>query len=199
MKKSKLSVGRFLFELFIVFIGVYGAFVLNNYQQREREQKIRESYFVSFRSELRQLIGSIRQTENRINNEIEALEKYTDSLKKQPFFPLTLNFKQSLLITQAGFNDDVFIQLSQDLALSLTGGYDFVKSLEQRAERFNALSQNKLSGLSWGDLFDSQGKLKTEHQWYRRELDILKANFERVGSMMENDAAPFVDRVIDRF
>ncbi len=199
MKKNKLSVGRFLFELFIVFIGVYGAFELNNLQQRNREQKIKENYFISFGAELEQLTGSIRSTERALSREIKELEQYSDTLRSQPFYPLTISFKESLLITQAGFNSDVFVQLSRDLASSLTGGYDFVKSLEEKTARFNMLGQSKLLGLTWGDLFDNRGVLKTEYQWYQRELNILKANFNRVGNMMKNDAQPFVDQVIANF
>lgn len=199
MKKNKLSVARFLFELFIVFIGVYGAFVLNNYQQANREQKIRENYFISFRSELKQLTYNIRQAEKAISLEIDELGRYQDSLKDQAFFPLTINFKESLLITQAGFNDDVFVQLSPDLASSLTGGYDYVKSLEQMVDRFNLMAQDKLSGLKWGELFNNQGTLKTDYKWYLKQLDLLKESFNTVGSMMENEATPFVEQVIEGF
>ena len=198
-KERKLSFGRFIFELFIVFIGVYGAFELNRYQEAQREQKIREKYFITFRSELTKLIGSIRSADKAAIEELEEIKNYNDSLKNKAFYPKTIIFNESLLITQAGLNADVFVQLSPDLAASLIGGFDYVKSLELLVNDFNRITKDRLYGLKWGDLFDRDNQLKSEFLWYQNQLELISDNLVRVGNMMEYQAGPFVDQIIADF
>lgn len=186
-------------ELFIVFIGVYGAFELNRYQQNKRENTIKQNYFITFNSELRKLIADIRNAEKSVVAEMQELESYHDSIAERPFIPAFVSFRQSLLITQAGFNDDVFVQLDPSLASSLTGGYDYVKSLENMVDVFNQTSASKLSGLLWKDLFDRNNNLKDEFFWYQSRLKLLQSNFRFIGDMMENQAVPAVEVIIQEF
>jgi len=172
---------------------------LNRYQQVQREEEIREKYFITFKSELNKLIVSIRQVERSIDRELKELEGFDDSLRNESFYPQNILFNESLLITQAGLNADVFVQLSPDLAASLIGGYDYVKSLESLTKEYNQLANEKLHGLTWGDLFDKKGNIKPEYNWYPRELKFLKSNYNSVGNMMENQASPFVEKIIADF
>lgn len=200
MKRERVfSIPRFIFELFIVFIGVYGAFELNRYQQNKRENTIKQNYFITFNSELRKLIADIRNAEKSVVTEMQELESYHDSIAERPFIPAFVSFRQSLLITQAGFNDDVFVQLDPSLASSLTGGYDYVKSLENMVDVFNQTSASKLSGLLWKDLFDRNNNLKDEFFWYQSRLKLLQSNFRFIGDMMENQAVPAVEVIIQEF
>lgn len=200
MKREKrFSIGRFIFELFIVFIGVYGAFELNRYQQNQRESKIRENYFVSFSAELKKIVSDIRNAQETIDTELSELAAYTDSIAEKPFIPAFIGFKQALLITQAGFNDDVFVQLDPGLASSLTGGYDYIKNIENMVDLFNETAASKLSGLTLKDLFDGSGEIKKEFAWYESKLLSLKANFSDIGSMLQNDAVPAVNAIIQEF
>lgn len=198
MKRSrKLNIPSFLFELVIVFIGVYGAFELNNYQQGQRELKIRENYFISFQSELSKLIFDMKEVKKLVDEELEQLDTYDASDGNQAFIPIYLSFQESLLITQAGFNDDVFVQLDPSLASSLTGGYDFVKMLQAGVDNYNQAASSNLYGLVWSDLMDRNGQLKPQFQWYRNNLNLIRINFENVISMMSNQALPAVQAIID--
>lgn len=198
MKRSrKLNIPSFLFELVIVFIGVYGAFELNNYQQGQRELKIRENYFISFQSELSKLIFDMKEVKKLVDEELEQLDTYDASDGNQAFIPIYLSFQESLLITQAGFNDDVFVQLDPSLASSLTGGYDFVKMLQAMVDNYNQAASSNLYGLVWSDLMDRNGQLKPQFQWYRNNLNLIRINFENVISMMSNQALPAVQAIID--
>lgn len=200
MKRERaFSIPRFIFELFIVFIGVYGAFELNRFQQNKRENTIKQNYFITFNSELRKLIADIRNAEKSVVTEMQELGSYHDSIAERPFIPAFVSFRQSLLITQAGFNDDVFVQLDPSLASSLTGGYDYVKSLENMVDVFNQTSASKLSGLLWKDLFDRNNNLKDEFFWYQSRLKLLQSNFRFIGDMMENQAVPAVEVIIREF
>jgi len=196
-RSRKLNIPSFLFELVIVFIGVYGAFELNNYQQGQRELKIRENYFISFQSELSKLIFDMKEVKKLVDEELGQLDTYDASNGNQAFIPIYLSFQESLLITQAGFNDDVFVQLDPSLASSLTGGYDFVKMLQAGVDNYNQAASSNLYGLVWSDLMDRNGQLKPQFQWYRNNLNLIRINFENVISMMSNQALPAVQEIID--
>jgi hypothetical protein len=58
-KRSLLSrIGRWTAELFLVFIGVYAAFWLNNYQQHRQDAERRDRILASLQQELRRGIES---------------------------------------------------------------------------------------------------------------------------------------------
>ena len=54
-KHSRISrVGRWVAELVLVFVGVYGAFWLNNYQQHRQDAERRDQILASFEQQLRE-------------------------------------------------------------------------------------------------------------------------------------------------
>ncbi len=72
-KRSLLSrVGRWTAELVLVFVGVYGAFWLNNYQQHREDAGRRDQILASFEKQLRQGIESGKI--NRAKQEQKAAE-----------------------------------------------------------------------------------------------------------------------------
>jgi hypothetical protein len=72
-KRSRLSrLGRWVAELLLVFIGVYAAFWLNNYQQRQQDAERRDRILASIERTLRDGIESNKT--NRVEQEQEAAE-----------------------------------------------------------------------------------------------------------------------------
>ena len=72
-KRSLLSrVGRWTAELLLVFVGVYGAFWLNSYQQHREDAGRRDQILASFEEQLRQGIKSGKT--NRAIQEKKAAE-----------------------------------------------------------------------------------------------------------------------------
>lgn len=72
-KRSLLSrVGRWIAELLLVFVGVYGAFWLNNYQEHREEAGRRDQILASFEEQLRQGIESGKI--NRAKQEQKSVE-----------------------------------------------------------------------------------------------------------------------------
>src|ERR1044071_4925925 len=70
-KRSLLArIGRWMAELVLVFVGVYAAFWLNNYQQRRQEAERRDQILASLAQQLQEGIESGKI--NRANQEQEA-------------------------------------------------------------------------------------------------------------------------------
>jgi hypothetical protein len=72
-KRSRFwNFGRWLAELFLVFVGVYAAFWLNNYQQHRQDAERRDQILASFEQQLRKGIESSKI--NRAKQEQKAAE-----------------------------------------------------------------------------------------------------------------------------
>ena len=72
-KRSLLSrIGRWTAELVLVFVGVYGAFWLNNYQQQRQDAGRRDQILASLEEQLREGIESGKI--NRAKQEQKAAE-----------------------------------------------------------------------------------------------------------------------------
>src|SRR5207249_9226477 len=72
-KHSRLTrFGRWVAELLLVFVGVYAAFWLSNFQQRQQDAERRDRILASIERTLRQGIDSSKV--NRVGQEREAAE-----------------------------------------------------------------------------------------------------------------------------
>jgi hypothetical protein len=87
-KRPRLSrFGRWVAELLLVFIGVYAAFWLNNYQQRQQDAERRDRILASIERTLREGIESNKI--NRAEQEREAAEfrRALDAGEMPPLHP----------------------------------------------------------------------------------------------------------------
>ena len=195
MSNKKNWIGRLVVELLIVFIGVYGAFELNRYQQTKRDHKIRHSYFRSFKSELIQLSVDIKSAKNLIDSSIEDFSNAINKGEKPNPQPLNIYFEGPMLITKAGFNDDVFVQLDPGLAASLSGGYDNVQLVSSMVKDFNDLCNDRLIS-NQPIQFYKGGVLKPEFQWYMEGLKRLQLHMNRLSGMISEGAIPATDELL---
>ncbi len=197
MAKERRGLIKFIAELLIVFVGVYGAFELNRYQENKRETKIRERYFSSFSSELNKLSYDISSAQKVINSTLSEFQTALDKGEKPVPKPVNIIFEAPMLITRAGFNDDVFIQLDASLAASLSGGYDNVQLVIRQIERFNQICDNHLISNTPINFYDRQGNLKPEFHWYQKELLDLQKYMTNLDEMINKGAIPAVKKLLD--
>lgn len=199
MKLPKLNFKSFIFELIIVFVGVYGAFELNRLQEHQREQRIKLNYFNSFKSELVKLTYDIRYSQRIIDRKLEKIDSTFTAGGQPKLAPLKLSFVAPMLITKAGFNDDVFTQMSAELSASLGGGYDNVQEVSKLADEFNEACTLHLLSKDQKTFFDMNGLLKPEYQWYYDDLRMLKARFDNLYQMINEGALPATNAVLEDF
>lgn len=199
MEKRRTGLLKFIAELLIVFVGVYGAFELNRYQENNRENKIREAYIGSFKSELNKLSYDIEKTQAVINKAINEFESALQKGERPLLKPLDLFFDAPMLITIAGFNDDVFTQLDAGLAASLSGGYDNVQAVSQRVRSFNEICHRQLISNEPIEFYDRNGTLKSQFNWYLSGLKKLQAYMQNLSQMINKGAVPAVNKLITDF
>ena len=196
MKAPKINFKSFIFELVIVFVGVYGAFELNRYQEHQREQKLKVNYFNSFQSELVKLSSDIHTNQRVIDRKLHELDSAWAAGGQPELTPLKIYFGAQMLITKAGFNDDVFTQMSANLSASLSGGYDHVQAVSQQAREFNQTCRMHLISNRPIEFYDRQGKLKPQFNWYVEDLRTLKFYFDRLDQMITQGALPATREVL---
>jgi hypothetical protein len=87
-KRSLLSrVGRWTAELLLVFVGVYGAFWLNNYQQHRQDAERRDRILASLEEELRRGIESGKLETAKEEREATEFRRGLDAGEMPPLRP----------------------------------------------------------------------------------------------------------------
>src|SRR2546430_13458082 len=87
-KHSRLShVGGWVAELFLVFVGVYAAFWLNNYQQHRQDAERRDRILASLEEELRRGIDSGKLETAKEEREASEFRRALDAGEMPPLQP----------------------------------------------------------------------------------------------------------------
>ena len=87
-KRSLLSrIGRWTAELVLVFVGVYAAFWLNNYQQRQQDQERHDRILASIEQTLREGIESNRDSRAKEQQQVAEFRRAQDASEMPPLHP----------------------------------------------------------------------------------------------------------------
>lgn len=86
--KSPLRrIGRWLAELILVFVGVYAAFWLNNYQQRQQDIKRHDQILATLETELRDGIESAKAESAREDKQVGEFDRALAAGQMPPLRP----------------------------------------------------------------------------------------------------------------
>ena len=96
-KRSLLSrIGRWTAELVLVFVGVYAAFWLNNYQQRQQDQERHDRILASIEQTLREGIESNKVSRAKEQQQVAEFRRALDiAFPKAPLRSRTVGFPES--------------------------------------------------------------------------------------------------------
>ena len=87
-KRSLLSrIGRWTAELVLVFVGVYAAFWLNNYQQRQQDQERHDRILASIEQTLRKGIESNKVSRAKEQQQVAEFRRALDAGEMPPLHP----------------------------------------------------------------------------------------------------------------
>jgi len=87
-KRSLLSrIGRWTAELVLVFVGVYAAFWLNNYQQRQQDQERHDRILASIEQTLRKGIESNNVSRAKEQQQVAEFRRALDAGEMPPLHP----------------------------------------------------------------------------------------------------------------
>ena len=83
-KRIARQVGRWVAELVLVFLGVYAAFWLNTFQQRQQDAKRREQILVAFEQKVAEELESVRSQGARQKQEAAEFQRALDAGEMPP-------------------------------------------------------------------------------------------------------------------
>jgi hypothetical protein len=79
--------GRWTAELVLVFVGVYAAFWLNNYQQRQQDQERHDRILASIEQTLREGIESNKVSRAKEQQQVAEFRRALDAVEMPPLHP----------------------------------------------------------------------------------------------------------------
>jgi hypothetical protein len=173
MTRHRAFIGRFLFELVIVFVGVTAAFALDDYRESREDRQYRERMVGGLRASLNDIV--VHQSE--IEREIDAkLASFDLALRRgeRPAPPVyrepggerpPVRVWEGLVATGAARS------LDPDMFFRLARFYGSADSSGDRYQRYNAFTESRvLPYLNQPAIFYDGGRLRPEYAAYVERL-----------------------------
>ncbi|AHM60965.1 hypothetical protein D770_13555 [Flammeovirgaceae bacterium 311] len=201
LRLIRLHWRRLLSELLVVFVGVYGAFMLNNYREKQHVQQQRVNYLESFKEEL---VNVEKLTDNLAIVSDTLLTRYKRAIAngERPMLNVHLDlvYPINMLIIRSAFNEQHFEAIGSEYVAKISNGSNIISLLQERVEMFHDKSRDLLI-YTGGDpdvLYDKNGTLKPAYQWYLQDLAYFKVVSRQLQQVIEKEAIPDIERLIQQ-
>jgi hypothetical protein len=192
-REHRRLLGRFAFELVVVFVGVTAAFALENWRQEAEEARYRQTVVVA----VSQTFGSVGTHGRQISREIsDKLRVFDAAVARgdQPRLPVYREPGGEGAPTQIWdglMSTGALKALEPAMVWRLAAFYNELNSLGDRYRRYNAITETLVFGLDpdqtevWED-----GRLKPQFRAYveqLRELGIANDDVNRKAEILRRD------------
>lgn len=171
---------RLFVELVVVFIGVYLAFLLTDYQEELEKGEIRIKFYESLVVEFSTLVRHLDDEERNMLWHLSAVEEIKNGNRpKIPARPLYYSIPSLILI--AAFDSRNFESLNTDTINNIVQLTPDIEALKQKIDRFNELLVSLLVAQESNAncCYDTHGKLLDDYIWYPVLVsDIHKLNID---------------------
>lgn len=185
--------GKFTFELVVVFIGVTAAFALENWRQEAEEARYRQTVVVA----VSQTFGNVATHGREIRREIsEKLRVFDDGVARgaQPRLPVYREPGGEGPPTQIWdglMSTGALKALKPEMVWRLAAFYNELNSVGDRYRRYNAITEKLVFALD-PDQADAWagGRLKPDFRAYLaqlRELGIANDSVNRHAELLRRD------------
>lgn len=182
-----------LLELFIVFVGVYGAFLLNSYRESKEEERARIVYYETFLQELTVFSLQLQQVSGTLDSLIRYYETRIEAGEKPELRVIReLDFTSNMFIIRSAFSDRNFGAVGQEYLRNLSAGSNLITQLEKRIDAFQADCHRLFYGrpLEAEEFYYSDGRLKEAWQWYLADLRYIRRLAGQLSYAIEQGAIP---------
>lgn len=190
---------RLAFELIVVFAGVYGAWMLSDYQERQREKRDRRMYHEAFLEEMRRYDAVTHQQRDLVDSLIQFYDREiragrTPELKIHRALDFTSNF----YVTKAAFQNAYMNSIGIDQAVSISLGSNLISLLEKRIDAYHAECRRFFYGpnVEQRKFYDEKGRLIPSMQWYLEDLESIRGVFDVLIMAIEKGAIPSTEKLI---
>lgn len=122
--KSKISgsdIARYVLEFVILFVAVYLAFLLTDYQEELREREVRVKYYESLILEFGLLLQHLDNEAFKLEGHLKIIEVIENG--KRPFIPISdMNFPFLGGVVDAAFEGRYFEALDRGILRNIVSG-----------------------------------------------------------------------------
>lgn len=189
--KGKISgsdVARYVLEFVIVFVGVYLAFLLTDYQEELREREVRVKYYDSLILELQLLVQHLDNEVLKLEGHLKVIEEIENG--KRSIIPVSdMNFPFRGGVVDAAFEGRNFEALDRPILRNIVGGRLGLELLHHNVNTLNQLTADLLI-IQLTDsncCYDEEGRLLPHLEWYPRLIkDTHEINRGLRKSVAEN-------------
>ena len=164
---TKSELMKYLFELLVVFVGVYLAFWLTDYQEAERERDLRVQHYESLALELQVLVSYLDFEEQKLLAHMKVVDEIDQG--KRPRIPSSdLLFIYPGSVRDSAFNSKHFESLDSSIVQNIIRGSFGLSTLEKYIESFNLQSAALLPIKATHEecCYGEDGQLLDHWQWY---------------------------------
>ena len=192
-------VNKVLFELLIVFVGVFLAFRLNNYQKSIASQAIEQRYYQLILLEFQSNLQEIKNTKKAVSNYLDTLQKEIDKGEK----PRLLSFQNydlsnNMLVLKSAFESGYLENLNPKFVSNISIGSNYITRVGKRMDQFNAQVNLALQQNQWESnlFYTKEGLLKPKYDWYLNDLKFILGYLEGLETALEKGAIPDIQNII---
>ena len=188
----KKSSGRFAFELLIVFLGVYLAFLIADYQEERRMVDIRVNYYESLILEFESLLFHLRAEESKLAKHLEVVAEIEQGLQPA-LIPSDLNYSFRGSVVRSAFESQHFESLDESILHAIIGGVMGLEMLENSVNSLNLFTATVLLPMQVydsGEYYDANGTLLPHLAWYPRLVQEISTFNGMLQSSVTDRAIP---------
>jgi hypothetical protein len=201
MKNKHQITIELLSELIIVFIGVYSAIMVNNYQNEHKANQLRHDYFKTFLAELDNFYNSATQLNSKIITYLQNFEKAVANKEKPKLIANNFVFFSNTFIIGAAFDGDNFSAIGSDFLSSISRGTSLIKAINHKISNYNRNTHRLL----YFNTYDSRrfylenGQLRDEYKWYIDDLKVIQGHLARFIKTLETGAIPETKQLASKY
>jgi hypothetical protein len=184
---------RLLLELFIVFLGVFLAFQLNNYKEDKVAEALKMDYYTlilyEFEANNREINFAMETIDQYLAQIKAAKEKQTPS-KIQPLGGIDL--ENNMLVIKSAFENGHLENLDSRYVSNLSLGSNALTRLSKAIDQYNLSVRAALQVNDWemAAFYDSDQNIKEKYQWIIGDLENIRTYLENLKSALEKGAIP---------
>lgn len=168
----KKNLKKIVLELFIVFIGVYLAFQLNNYKENLNTKKIKNNYYKVLLKDFNSNLQDIQNAKKQITLFISEI----DSGKKPNFIKLNrVDLSNNLFLLKSAFNSGYLENIDSKYIQNINNGSNHLVKVAKFMDNYNnsintVLINNDFDPLTF---YNSNGLLKKKYNWCKNDLEYI--------------------------
>lgn len=170
---GRWRIGRLVLELFVVFIGVTSAFLVDQYREQRARDERRDQMAAALVQELASLADALESESPDFERAAADFEAREEAGERPPLRMAYLNGAFRADMWDAALAVGGVELLDPSLAVRLSFFYTQVGELGGEVERWNRLSEELLLPyVSAGSdrFYDESGRLRPEYEWYTRGI-----------------------------